>query len=1138
MRFFLLIGLLGTSGCVVDSTVKHYTEPPQVTIETPVDGAALDEAVPVLMRGRVTDEAFEDSLSAITATWAVNGGRACEGAVVDVNGITECESTFDRGTATVSLTAVNPDGKSASAVVELEVVKNDAPLAEIVSPTDGNDYFANQLTLFEGLVSDGEDRAEEMSVTWESSVDGVLGFSSTPTSDGKTNGSTMLTVGEHQITLTVTDSTGRTGSDTTTIDVAVGEKPEIELVSPVMGDVVNLDEIVFFEAKVSDYEDDPETMSLSWESDLDGVFSTQSASSDGNAAFSFDSLSRGVHTITVYATDSDGMSAEDSATLYVNGVPEAPTVHIDPDPAQSDEPLTAIIDTAAYDPDGDTVSYGYHWYLNGVDTGLTTNPLPAAATARGDVWTVYVYPDDGYIEGPAGTDSITVGNSPPTMTGVTITPATAYTDDTLTANPAGFTDDDGDTEAWHYQWNVNGSALSGATDPTLAGSNFVRGDSVTVTVWPYDGREEGTSTTSAARTIEDSTPTTPVVLVTPRSPEREDDLTCTATSSDTDGDTLTYAYSWTKDSAPTGETGSTISAALTENGEVWTCSVTATDGTETSAAGSDSVTIDDYVNVPPEAPTIHITPDPAQSDDALTAVVDVDSYDLDGDTISYGYRWYADGVDSGVTSVTLPASATTRGETWTVVVTPNDGHQDGDSESASILVENTPPSMSSASISPSTAYTDDTLTATPSGFADDDGDTAGYRYQWYLGGGAISGATSSTLAGTYFSKGDSVTVGVTPWDGIDVGTTVTSPSLTISNSTPTAPGVDLTPTYPEDDDSLACSVATASSDADGDTITYAYSWTVNGVASGLSTSTVASSYTRNGETWVCSVTASDGTATSSPGSDSSLVSDYTAPSAPVLTTLSPYRNQTSANVAGTGEVSATITLYKDCGSGISTTSGTSSGTGTFSISQTLTAGTNCSFYATATDSYGNTSAVSNTVSTEACDPVDDYEDATSYGDSCTDPIIDWSTLSDAGTTALTFTGNILDATDEDWYYVETSDSLTTGLNYYNFHVEMVAGTSEYGFVVYEGGCGSAYLDCGSGSSGDPEGSGYTEYNYFAQDAGDGSHTIPSDYRACYDSNGAYNNCEDLSSDYYIHVFRTSSAYSCQEYTLEITNGVW
>ncbi|GDX82123.1 hypothetical protein LBMAG42_39340 [Deltaproteobacteria bacterium] len=1133
MRFsFLCFGMAAVlAGCPGDSTLKSFHEPPVVSIDSPASGAKVDEAVPILMTGTITDKKFSSSLTAVDVTWSVGGNKVCDGAVVELSGYTECTTVFERGTTTITLSAINPDGESSSSVVEIEVQKNEAPTAEIVTPVEGGEYFANRLTLFEGRVADGEDAAEALTVVWTSSLDGLLPFSTSPASDGGTSGTAYLSAGEHQLTLTVTDSTGRTGYDTATIEVLVGSKPTVDLITPASGDTVNIDEIVAFQAEVGDAEDAPEDLDVVWESDLDGIFSSQGAASDGFAEFSYDMLSHGAHAITVTVTDSDGLTAVDNATLYVNAPPDAPVVHIEPDPATSDDTLFAVVDVDSYDADGDTISYSYRWYQNGIDSGVTTNPLPASATDRGDLWTVYVTPDDGTAEGPSGSDTVSIGNSAPTLASVSITPATAYTDDTLTAVPTGWSDADGDPADYLYEWTRNGAILGGETAVTLDGSNFVRGDQIIVTVTPYDGREYGTPVVSSIRTITNSTPTAPTVTVTPSSPEREDDLLCSATSTDADGDALSYTYSWTVDGAPSGVVGDAVSASYTENGETWECTVTASDGAATSAIGTDSVIVDDYVNTRPEAPTVHIDPDPADTTDNLAVVFDAASYDQDGDTLTYSYRWYKDGIDSGETSNPLPEAFTSRGEVWTVDVTPNDGYGDGTSTSASVLIENALPTISSANITPTTAYTADTLVAVPSGYADADGDVAGYHYQWSVNGSAVAGATNASLSGSYFVKGDGVFVEILAWDGYEEGTSITSSTVTIANSPPTTPGVDLTPVYPEDDDTLTCAVSTASTDADGDAITYTYAWAVDGVPTGLGGTTVASSYTSEGETWLCSVTASDGSATSSAGTDSSLVSDYTSPDAPVLTSPAPYRDDTVVTILGTGEPLSTITLYISSSAGLSTDTTTASAAGTFSFTEALTSGLSYSFYATSTDAHGNVSSVSNVVTTETCDPVDEYEDATSYGDSCSDPIVDWSVLDDAGTTTLSITGNILDASDDDWFYVSTTDAATSGINYYRMHVVMSAGTSEYAFEVYEGGCEASAVECSASAA-----AGYTEYEDYAEDVGDGSHSIPSETRACGAATG--NVCDDLSGDYYIHVFRTTTAYSCQEYALTITNGLW
>ena len=75
------------------------------------------------------------------------------------------------------------------------------------------------------------------------------------------------------------------------------------------------------------------------------------------------------------------------------------------------------------------------------------------------------------------------------------------------------------------------------------------------------------------------------------SPTDEDDLTCTGSgSTDPDGEGVTYSYTWSS-SAGGSASGSTVLASSISGDEIWTCSAVATDGTATSSAGNDAVTI-------------------------------------------------------------------------------------------------------------------------------------------------------------------------------------------------------------------------------------------------------------------------------------------------------------------------------------------------------------------------------------------------------------------------------------------------------------------------------------------------------------------------------------------------------------------
>ncbi|MES2640404.1 MAG: hypothetical protein V4850_13005 [Myxococcota bacterium] len=693
-------------------------------------------------------------------------------------------------------------------------------------------------------------------------------------------------------------------------------------------------------------------------------------------------------------------------------------------------------------------------------------------------------------------------------------------------------------------WSVNGgSVCDTAVFDTLGLSTceyvFTPG-AATVSIIATD---PGGQTASASIELMVEAGNAPVVeILTPATGDRVNDgdiVLFSATVADVEDAPADLVISWESDlDGVLNTTGAASSGdvefatdALSVGTHAIQLSVTDADGN----TGVDRLTL--FVNGPPEAPVVAITPDPAGSDDTLRATIVTESPDPNGDTIAYTYAWYRNGALTTHTGNTVPATDTVRGDVWEVNATPSDGFDTGPFGVDDIVIGNAPPSVSSVTITPTTAYTNDTLTAVPAGFGDSDGDAEGYRYQWALNGTEISGATDATLGGTYFVKGDQLTVTVTPWDGTVVGATATSGVREIQNSVPTAPVVAVSPEYPEDDDTLTCSVVSNSTDADGDAISYAYTWENNGTATGSTTSSVSASDTSNADVWECTVVPNDGTVDGPSASDSVEVNDYTAPDSPVLTSIDPFRNEDTVTLIGTSEAYASVTLYwtSSTGSGSDTT--TANGAGVFTFSQTLSRAVTYTFYATAADSEGNTSGVSNTVSTEACDPWDEYEDSSGYGDTCTNPIIDWSTLSDGGTTTLSVSGNLIATGDDDWYLVQTSDGATSGINYYNFHVELVDGSGDYAFAVYDGGCTEGYLDCGSGSATDPEGTGYTEYQQFAQDQGDG-HTAPAETRACADGSvDSYNNCEDLSSDYYIHVIRLS-AFSCANYELEITNGVW
>ena len=79
------------------------------------------------------------------------------------------------------------------------------------------------------------------------------------------------------------------------------------------------------------------------------------------------------------------------------------------------------------------------------------------------------------------------------------------------------------------------------------------------------------------------------------------------------------------------------------------------------------------------------------------------------------------------------------------------------------------------------------------------------------------GASGSTLNGsTYFDKAHEVYVVVTPNDGTEDGLAVTSDTVTVSNSLPSASSVSIDPDPATAEDVLLCTYTFADDDGDAD----------------------------------------------------------------------------------------------------------------------------------------------------------------------------------------------------------------------------------------------------------------------------------------------------------------------------------
>ncbi len=215
-------------------------------------------------------------------------------------------------------------------------------------------------------------------------------------------------------------------------------------------------------------------------------------------------------TCTPWDGTDEGSPVTDEITIS-NSPPTQPTVDVTPDAPKTGDALS-VSAGGSTDPDGDTVSYSYRWYRDG-DLQSAYNDqtsVPASATAKGQTWRCVVTPSDGSVNGPAGDDQVTIGNSPPSVQAVAISPDPALAGNPLTATPSGWSDPDGDPAGYRWQWQRwSGSAwqdIAGATAATLDGASVTGGERIRVMCTPWDGAAEGAPVVDET-TIGDAPPT-------------------------------------------------------------------------------------------------------------------------------------------------------------------------------------------------------------------------------------------------------------------------------------------------------------------------------------------------------------------------------------------------------------------------------------------------------------------------------------------------------------------------------------------------------------------------------------------------------------------------------------------------------
>ena len=181
---------------------------PSASIGAPSNGASFTVGDNVSFSGAANDS--EDGNISNDLTWT----SSIDGAIG--SGASFSTSSLSAGSHTITASVTDSGGLSDSAQVGISVTtpSNAPPGVSIAAPSNGASFDQGTSVSFSGSASDAEDGNLTTSLSWTSSLDGVIG-------SGGSFSSSTLSLGSHTITASVTDSGGLSGSDQVTLSIEV-----------------------------------------------------------------------------------------------------------------------------------------------------------------------------------------------------------------------------------------------------------------------------------------------------------------------------------------------------------------------------------------------------------------------------------------------------------------------------------------------------------------------------------------------------------------------------------------------------------------------------------------------------------------------------------------------------------------------------------------------------------------------------------------------------------------------------------------------------------------------------------------------------------------------------------------------------
>ncbi|MEM5013981.1 PKD domain-containing protein [Niallia taxi] len=446
---------------------------------------------------------------------------------------------------------------------------------------------------------------------------------------------------------------------------------------------------------------DKDALSYTWEYQKLGTDSWNNLSKEKDPRKVFEE--RGDWNIRLTVNDGEA-STSVIKTLTVDNRPPVAKFNYSPDTIYNDTKV--LFQNLSTDEDGDTLTYKWEAQEPNTTnwTEFSTSKDPDRVLNKKGSWKFRLTVTDVTGASDNVTKTINVENRPPTAS-FTYSPTTIYNDTVVKASNAS-TDKDGDllTYKWEYQAPNTTTWTSFSTDKEPSRVLPQKGDwKIRLTVTDGDGASD-----SVIQTVKVlNRPPVANFTYSPQDIYNETNVVFKNTSTDVDGDKLTYKWEVQKPNTTTWSQISTekdTSKVLEIKGD-WKVRLTVMDDNKASDSMTKTVTVG---NRPPKADYIY-NPTTVYNDTNITFTNN--SNDQDGDTLTYKWEmqkpneftWTQISTDKDITKVLNQKGS------WKVKLTVTDSSNASDSISKTIEVKNRPP-VADFTFSPSTIYNNTNVT--------------------------------------------------------------------------------------------------------------------------------------------------------------------------------------------------------------------------------------------------------------------------------------------------------------------------------------------------------------------------------------------------------------------------------------------